>query len=328
MTAYTPNLPALITALPGDHTRAPQTEFTRARQVLFLENLSVTGSVRSAAAAGGVSHQTAYRARRSTPALRTAWDAALVVARAAAADTLACRAIDGIEEKVFYHGEEVATRTRYSDRLLLAHLARLDRLVEDPRASAFAEDWDASLARFEAGEAQPEATAGMQANGVLAAAETQDGSPGQAGVSCGCARAGNLSDGPCNTRSMSYSAAEGADGGVDEHVDDGGEDADIDWDGHEPCPYGTPEDHAEVFAGESAYEARLPLVDRLFAAMDRHRPANAPRLSGGFSKFDLQDEQLNAFVARVPEWWLVVPPRPGAPEDEWCYASEAERGGA
>lgn len=59
MTAYTPNLPALITALPGDHTRAPQTEFTRARQVLFLENLSVTGSVRSAAASAQVSHRTA-----------------------------------------------------------------------------------------------------------------------------------------------------------------------------------------------------------------------------------------------------------------------------
>jgi hypothetical protein len=49
MTAYTPNLRALITALPSDRTRSPQTEFDRARQLLFLENLSVTGSVRSAA---------------------------------------------------------------------------------------------------------------------------------------------------------------------------------------------------------------------------------------------------------------------------------------
>lgn len=59
MTAYTPNLPALITGLPGDpglgpgaSTRAPQTEFTRARQVLFLENLR-SGWVRSAASAAG-----------------------------------------------------------------------------------------------------------------------------------------------------------------------------------------------------------------------------------------------------------------------------------
>ena len=184
MTAYTPNLPALITALPGDpgsgpgaSPRAPQTEFTRERQVLFLENLSVAGSVRSAAAAAGVSHQTAYRARRATPAFRTAWDAALVVARVSVADTVGCRAIDGVTEPVFYHGEEVATRTRYSDRLLLAHLARLDRLAETPAANAFAEDWDEAIGRFERGEAQP----------LPQPAQGPD----------------NFSPGPCNTRSMS-----------------------------------------------------------------------------------------------------------------------------
>ncbi len=153
MTAHTPNLPALIAALPGDGTRAPQTEFTRGRQVRFLENLSLTGSVRSAAAAGGVSHQTAYRARRATPEFRLAWDAALLAARVHAEQVLAARAIDGVEEKVFYHGEQVDTRTRYSDRLLLAHLARLARLVGDERVHAVAEDFDAALARFAAGEA-------------------------------------------------------------------------------------------------------------------------------------------------------------------------------
>lgn len=58
MTTYTPNLPVLIAALPGDTTRGPQTEFSRARQVLFLENLSVTGSVRSAASAPQLSVMT------------------------------------------------------------------------------------------------------------------------------------------------------------------------------------------------------------------------------------------------------------------------------
>ena len=76
-----------------------------------------------------------------------------MAARAHAADTLACRAIDGVEEKVFYHGEEIATRTRYSDRLLLAHLARLDKHATDGATSAFAEDWDEAMARFAAGEA-------------------------------------------------------------------------------------------------------------------------------------------------------------------------------
>jgi len=197
MTVYTPNLPALIADLPGDDTRAPQTEFTRDRQVRFLENLSLTGSVRSAASAGGVSHQTAYRARRATREFRTAWDAALLAARVHAEEVLACRAIDGVEEKVFYHGEQVDTRVRYSDRLLLAHLARLDRLTGDAAVNAVAEDFDAALARFAAGE------------DLLAGA----GDPGPE-------PAENLSPGPCNTRSMSPPV-------VDDDWDEAAADAEI-----------------------------------------------------------------------------------------------------
>lgn len=197
------NLPALVTALPGDATRAPQTEFTRARQVDFLENLSVTGSVRSAASAARVSHQTAYRARRGCAAFRTAWDAALVVARAAAADTLACRAIEGVEEKVFYHGEEVATRIRYDARLLLAHLARLDRLVADPRANAFAEDFDESLGRFGRGEAQPEPPAHGEREGdddpdffAPGQCNTRSMPPGSGGAADPCPECGGRCLGP------------------------------------------------------------------------------------------------------------------------------------
>ena len=192
-----PNLPALISAIPGDHTRAPQTEFVRERQVVFLENLSVTGSVRSAASAAGVSHQSAYRARRGQGHFRLAWDAALVAARANAADTLACRAIDGVEEKVFYHGEEIATRTRYSDRLLLAHLARLDKHAADARTNAFAEDWDGAIARFAAGEAPVPDAASQPADPQPAenSAQTPE----------------KNSPGPCNTRSMSPAEDERSD---------------------------------------------------------------------------------------------------------------------
>ena len=55
--------------------------------------------------------------------------------RAHAEEVLADRALNGVEETVFYHGEEVATRTRYDARLLLAHLARLDAKAEDPVAA-------------------------------------------------------------------------------------------------------------------------------------------------------------------------------------------------
>jgi hypothetical protein len=41
---------------------------------------------------------------------------------------LADRALSCATESVFYHGEDVATRRRDDARLLLAHLARLNRL--------------------------------------------------------------------------------------------------------------------------------------------------------------------------------------------------------
>jgi hypothetical protein len=129
--------------------------FTRPRQVAFLAALAATGSVRSASASAGVSHQTAYRARLASPGFRRGWDAALLAARAQAEEVLACRALEGWEEDVVYHGEVVASRRRFSDRLLLAHLARLDRLCGDAEVAEFADRFDEVLARYEAGEDRP-----------------------------------------------------------------------------------------------------------------------------------------------------------------------------
>ena len=54
-----------------------------------------------------------------------------MLARDVAEDALQERAIEGIEEPVYYHGEVVGMRRRYDSRLLLAHLARLDRVAEE-----------------------------------------------------------------------------------------------------------------------------------------------------------------------------------------------------
>jgi hypothetical protein len=145
--------------------------FTRPCQVTFLAALAATGSVRSAAARAGVSHQTAYRARLGSPGFRRGWDAALLAARAQAEEVLASRALDGWEEDVLYHGEVVASRRRYSDRLLLAHLARLDRLCADPELADFADRFDDTLARYAAGEDRP----ARVDPGVPAAAGTSGG---------------------------------------------------------------------------------------------------------------------------------------------------------
>ena len=147
------NLPALIDALPSDSTRPSQTQFDLAAQTVFLEALATFGSVRSASRKAGHSHQSAYRMRRSSRPFRRAWDAAMLVAREGAAGELAERALNGVEEPVFYHGEEVGKRRRYSDRLLLAHLGRLDKLAASEDAAALAEDFDAMLERFGKGEA-------------------------------------------------------------------------------------------------------------------------------------------------------------------------------
>ena len=146
--------PSATAALPALIEPAA-TVFPRERQAAFLAALAQTGSVRSASATAGVSHQTAYRARLGSPGFRRAWDAALLAARAQAEEVLACRALDGWEEDVVYHGEVVATRRRYSDRLLLAHLARLDRLCGDAEVAQFADAFDDALARYAAGEDRP-----------------------------------------------------------------------------------------------------------------------------------------------------------------------------
>jgi len=123
-----PNLsPAATPATPA--SAAPPL-FSARRQAAFCEALSHHGNVRLACRAAGISPQTAYRARRASRDFGACWDAALVLARDHVEEVLADRALNGVEEVVYYRGEEVGRRIRYDNRLLLAHLARLDRLAE------------------------------------------------------------------------------------------------------------------------------------------------------------------------------------------------------
>ncbi len=124
MTAIAPIAPAPT----ADPHGAGHTIFTQGKQADFLAHLATFGNVRLACRAARVSAQTVYRARRRSLGLARAWDAALLAARQQAEQVLADRALNGWEEPVYYHGEEVARRRRFSDRLLLAHLARLDKL--------------------------------------------------------------------------------------------------------------------------------------------------------------------------------------------------------
>ena len=120
--------------------------FTPERRVRFLDALAGRGSVRGACAAVGVSAQTAYVAKRRDAAFAQGWAAALVLARDHVGDVLGARAIEGIAEDVYFRGELVGTRVRHDTRLLLAHMARLDRIADETAAGALAGRFDELLA--------------------------------------------------------------------------------------------------------------------------------------------------------------------------------------
>jgi len=120
--------------------------WTPERRGRFLDCLAGEGNVQLACRAVGLSPEAAYRLKRREPLFARAWAAALLLARDASEQVIADRAIDGIEENVWYRGELLETRRKYDTRLLLAHMARLDKLVDDKGASADAARFDELVA--------------------------------------------------------------------------------------------------------------------------------------------------------------------------------------
>ena len=132
--------------------------FTLERRLRFLHLLAGTGNVRRACQAVGVSPQSAYVHKRRDAAFAAGWDAALILARDAAEEVLAERALRGTQETIFYRGEAVGSRVRFDARLLLAHLARLDRHHEQAEGAAIiAARFDDYLAELHTGEPRFEA---------------------------------------------------------------------------------------------------------------------------------------------------------------------------
>ena len=292
----------LHTDLHAEDERAPQTQFVVERQVAFLEALATTGSVRAAARRARVSHQTCYRARRASAAFGRAWDAALVVARGAAEAKLADYAMNGVEEEVWYHGEHRGERRRFSDRLLLAHLGRLDRMRGDERIEALAEDFDGMILRLRRGEPiEP---------------EPADPDPARDGR-------GTSSPGPCNRRSMSRADPQ----------DDEGAGAASDP-GEPPCDcvgarHGTDRGQQHYRRGAQGPEPVInvagegpccdapdwpqcrdcphyPPVGRILREMEEDRPAGAPAPHEQGNGAAVEGVQIEAFCAGLEQWWLLT----------------------
>jgi hypothetical protein len=123
-------------------------------QTQFLDQLALKGNVAASCKRVSLSREAAYRLRRRDPVFARGWAAAMVKAHDHCTEVLADRAIEGIEEPIYYRGELVGTRRKYDTRLLLAHIARLDKAAEDEAAQADAGRFDELLARI-AGERLP-----------------------------------------------------------------------------------------------------------------------------------------------------------------------------
>ena len=132
-------------------TPAPTHGWTPERRALFLERLAAHGNVRAACRTVGLSAESAYRLRRRDAPFARGWAAAVVLGRDRTEQVLGERAVEGVEEQIYYRGELIGTRRRYDSRLLLAHLARLDRLVDVAGAGVDAGRFDEVLAMIAEG---------------------------------------------------------------------------------------------------------------------------------------------------------------------------------
>jgi hypothetical protein len=107
--------------------------WTNARQLEFLEALAAHGHVERAAQRVGMTASTAYRLRGRSGAFERAWQAASAMAYYRLRDLAMERIDTGETTTHYYHGEVVATRTRFSDRLLVAMLDHLKPAPLDAR---------------------------------------------------------------------------------------------------------------------------------------------------------------------------------------------------
>jgi len=196
---------------PADIPAPASYHWTPRLQREFLEHVAVTGSVRIACDRVGMSPSAAYqlKQRPAGAAFRLGWAAAVLIARGRIADELLDRAIYGHDETTTVYREaerSLTKRRRIDNRLGLAMLARLDRMVEtrarageEMLAQVIAGDWPGFLSLFDAAEAaRPAAPAADAGEDREAAAEAAPESPGAeapagmaAALACWLAARGN-----------------------------------------------------------------------------------------------------------------------------------------
>lgn len=97
----------------------------------YLENLEANGQQGKAAKHVGTTSLRVTNERKADKEFDQAFQECILLFRESCEDELRRRAIDGVEEPVFYQGVETATQTRYSDSLLQFYMKANDPKYKD-----------------------------------------------------------------------------------------------------------------------------------------------------------------------------------------------------
>ncbi|WP_108811878.1 hypothetical protein [Sphingorhabdus sp. Alg231-15] len=92
--------------------------WTAERQNIFIESLAKTRCVRDASRMAGISWNSAYNHRKRSAAFAERWALALRRSDTTIGEVTWQRAVEGVEEDVWYHGKVVGQRTKYANDLL------------------------------------------------------------------------------------------------------------------------------------------------------------------------------------------------------------------
>ena len=113
----------------------PKSLLSAAKRDTFLRALMEIGKVQPASRASKVDHSSIYATMRAEPDFKAAVEEARAIGSGPYVDTLTDeahrRAVEGIQEAVFYKGERVATVRKYSDNLLMFLIKREDPSYRD-----------------------------------------------------------------------------------------------------------------------------------------------------------------------------------------------------
>lgn len=101
--------------------RARHDGWTPERQIAFIDALAQTACIEDACREVGMGVSSAYTLRQRCDAapFRNAWDAALQFGVKRLSDVAFSRAIYGVENPVFFQGEQIGTRRQFDERLTM-----------------------------------------------------------------------------------------------------------------------------------------------------------------------------------------------------------------